>query len=663
MKITQSCTVVVNMKGSRFLNFILVFLALDLSGQKIDSLNLIKEVEIERKKSPRLQMATQNVELISSEDLKSDACCNLSESFMRTGAVDVMYSDGVSGAKEIRLLGLDGNYLQTIFENVPGIRGLESNFGMEHLPATWIKSIQINKGTGSVVNGYEAITGQINLELEKPQSADKVFFNGYINQDARLELNAHAAFKVKDKPWYHMTMAHGALNWLKMDMNHDGFMDNPLYSRVSLMHRWFHNKKDGGMIVLVGRLVHEDKTSGQMSYNPRKTRFNQESWGAGLTSTHAEFLGKTGFNFTSEQSLGFQYKFSYHRQNGFIGRENLNGEELFGYFNMIYQKEINNKNIIKIGGSFNVNNLKETFKEFRFKRTEIVPGVFTEWTAKPSCKLTFVSGIRVDHHNLFGPFLSPRLNVKWDILEELNLRVSGGRGYRVPNLINENYSLLFNNRVINLGSLSPEIGWNFGGSLSYQFDLDYREGFIHVDFYRTQFEQQWVSDFEQFKSLNIYSANGGYANSLQAEVSYEILPKWNLKLVYKWDNNMVKYKSRYKINPLRPQHKILLVTDYTWKKPGLKFTSNFTWYAPSRVPDIEQYHVVAKHFFLWNAQISKKIRDRWEVYLGAENILNQRQPHPIISSDNPFQEDFDATIVWGPIRGAMAYFGFRFSIQ
>jgi outer membrane receptor for ferrienterochelin and colicins len=213
--------------------------------QSIDSIHRFKEVEITRKQAPRMLMATQNVELVSSFDLKSDACCNLSESFMRTGAVDVQYSDGVSGAKEIRMLGLDGNYLQTMFENLPGIRGLQNNFGMEHLPATWISSIQINKGAGSVVNGYEAITGQINIELQKPQAADKFFFNAYVNQDARFELNAHIAHQIKDKPWYTLTSAHSGVNWLKLDFNHDGFMDNPLFNRFALLHRWFYIKKDG----------------------------------------------------------------------------------------------------------------------------------------------------------------------------------------------------------------------------------------------------------------------------------------------------------------------------------------------------------------------------------------------------------------------------------
>ncbi len=644
-------------------------ISIQLSAQSIDSTHRFNEVEIIRKQAPRMLMATQNVELISSSDLKSDACCNLSESFMRNGAVDVQYSDGVSGAKEIRMLGLDGNYLQTMFENLPGIRGLQNNFGMEHLPATWISSIQINKGTGSVVNGYEAITGQINIELQKPQSADKFFFNAYVNQDARFELNAHIAHKIKDKHWYTMTSAHGAVNWLKLDFNHDGFMDNPLFNRFSLMHRWFHIKKDGGMFMVVARVNAEDRKAGQMDYNHRSKNDLQTAWGTQLKTLNGEVFGKTSFYLPADQNIGLQWKFTYNQLQGFVGLKPLSARQYTGYGNFIYQKDIGEKNTLKLGASLLVDNPTERFDTFELKRLEIVPGAFGEWTVNPFKKLNIVAGLRVDQHNLFGTFLSPRLHLKWDILHDLTLRASGGRGYRVPNQLNENYSLFFSNRKIELAELKPEIAWNFGVSVAKSFNLAFREGYIHFDYYRTQFEQQLVSDLETPQLLDIYVAKGGYSNSIQAEASYEVVKNVNLKLVYKWDNVMVNYKSGLKINPLRPQHKILLVADYTWRKPQLKFTTNLAWYSLARIPNTTDplgghVHVApSKNMWIWNMQISKTIKERWEVYLGAENMLNHRQHNPIIDANQPTSSAFDATLIWGPIRGAMAYAGVRFHLE
>jgi outer membrane receptor for ferrienterochelin and colicins len=270
----------------------------------------MKEVNIVRKQATHMEMKTQNVELISSADLQKDACCNLSESFMRTGAVDVQYSDGISGAKEIRMLGLAGNYLQSMYENMPGIRGINSTFGMEYMPGPWLQSIQINKGTGSVVNGYEAITGQMNLELKKPQSAERFFANVYMNQDARTEVNLYGASKLGEKPWYVMGLVHGSVNWVKMDMNKDGFMDNPLHKRFTAMNRWFHLKKDGGMFMLVGDVNFEQRQTGQLAYDFRTDFAKQHAWGNQLNTNHAALFSKTSFNFSHESSLGIQWKYT-----------------------------------------------------------------------------------------------------------------------------------------------------------------------------------------------------------------------------------------------------------------------------------------------------------------------------------------------------------------
>lgn len=636
-----------------------------LFGQGLDSVQHIKEVQIIQKQSSHMELPTQNVELISSADLVKDACCNLSESFMRTPAVDAQYSDGVSGAKEIRMLGLAGNYLQIMYENLPGIRGINSVYGLEYVPGPWMSSIQINKGAGSVVNGYEAITGQMNIELKKPQSAEKFFVNVYVNQDARVEANTHFSFRLKEKPWYTMGFVHIASNWLRMDFNHDGFMDNPLYKRVTAMNRWFHLKKDGGMFLLAASVNYEDRNSGQMKYNFRTAHEKQTAWGNALQTLHPELFSKLAFNFNEKQSLGLQAKYSYHNQQGFIGQKNLTGNEHFGYFNSIYQNEFSEGNLIKIGASLLVNNLNERLDTFQFQRKEIVPGFFSEATLKPHKKVSIVAGIRFDHHNLYGSFLSPRLNVKWDILNDLVLRVSGGRGYRIPNLIADNYAYFFSNRQLFIEQVKPEIAWNYGASLSYKFNLDFREGWIHVDFYRTDFQQQIIVDLEQPEELNIYVQRGkSYSNSLQADVTYEIVKNVTAKIAYKWDNVMMNYRSGLKIQALKPQHKILLVLDYDWKKTGLLFTSNIAWYSKGRIPNIgNEANVQARNLFVWNMQITKTIREHWSVYVGAENILNQRQPNPILSADRPFQPAFDATMIWGPVRGAMAYAGFRFTLE
>jgi outer membrane receptor for ferrienterochelin and colicins len=234
-----------------------------------------------------------------------------------------------------------------------------------------------------------------------------------------------------------------------------------------------------------------------------------------------------------------------------------------------------------------------------------------------------------------------------------------------PNLIADNYAYFFSNRTVQFGQLKPEIAWNYGVSLAYKFNLAFREGWIHVDFYRTDFERQLVVDLEKRDELNIYTANGkSFSNSLQAEVSYEVAEGFNVKFAYKWDNVKVNYKEGLAIQALKPQHKVLVVLDYNWEKPRLLFTANFVWYSKSRIPAVHaDEHVHANYLYTLNMQITKKIKEQWEVYVGAENMLNQMQHNPILSAEQPFNKAFDATLIWGPIRGAMVYAGFRFVLK
>ncbi|MEE4286695.1 MAG: carboxypeptidase-like regulatory domain-containing protein, partial [Mariniphaga sp.] len=73
-------------------------------------------------------------ERINGAELHKAACCNLAESFETNPSVDVSYSDAVTGAKQIRLLGLEGTYSLLQIENMPNLRGLATNFGLTYVP-------------------------------------------------------------------------------------------------------------------------------------------------------------------------------------------------------------------------------------------------------------------------------------------------------------------------------------------------------------------------------------------------------------------------------------------------------------------------------------------------------------------------------------------------
>ena len=626
----------------------------------------LTQVEIKGRKDA---MQVERVETITSADLTKDACCNLSESFENTATVDVSYSDAVSGAKEIRMLGLDGAYTQMTVENIPAIRGLGNTFGLNYISGVWMNSIQVNKGAGSVVNGYEPITGQINVEMKKPHNAERLFVNLFFNQDARTEFNIITAHKMK-KHWGILSAIHGQWNWLKMDMNHDHYIDNPLIKNLNVMHRATY-LGDKGFSFIGGVIVNlEDRRGGSYHFDPKKSITEQNEWGVRLKTARAEAFAKTGWVFTDHSSLGIQYKYYYHQQNGYIGRRVYDANEHFGYLNVIYQQEISEKeDLIKVGASLQTNYVSEVLDTFNRTRMEVVPGAFAETALNfgEDNKVVLVGGMRLDYHNLYGAFGSPRFNLKWNILYDLSLRLSAGRGYRVPTLFAENFGLLANSRTISIDpAIKFEEAWNYGASLTYKFNLNFREGSISVDYYRTDFVNQVVVDLEDPRQLRFYNMDGkSFANALQVDFSYEPVKRFDVKLAYKFEQTKTDYKDGRKILPLRPQHRGLVSLGYTTKNDHWRFNTSLNWFGKTRIPstaandDANQRDLRSKDWFQLNAQVTFKWK-AWEVYLGGENLLNFIQMNPIIAGDAPFSNQFDASLIWGPLRGAMAFTGVRF---
>jgi outer membrane receptor for ferrienterochelin and colicins len=647
-----------------------------LKGNRMLTISLqplvMKDVEVNARKATKLDMTAMNVEVLTSNDLVKDACCNLSESFENSATVDVSYSDAVSGAKEIRMLGLDGNYTQIMVENIPSIRSLSQTFGLNYIPGPLMSSIQVNKGAGSVVNGYEGMTGQINVELKKPQTTDRLFVNLFLNQDMRSELNIISATKINTK-WSTLTSLNASYNWLKMDLNHDGYLDNPLVKNLNLFHRVTYNHPTGGMVMLGIIANLEDRTGGSYHFEPSEGNTTQNDWGLRLITDRIEAFAKTGFNLKNGEYLGIQYKYIFHQQHGYIGRRDYSGLEHLGYINAIYQKEFGEKeDMLKAGLSFQTDYVNERFDTFDRKRTEIVPGMFGETSLNfgTDKKVMLVGGVRLDYHTLYGAFASPRVNLKWNILYDFSLRLSAGRGYRVPTLFAENFGLLSNNRTITIDPyIKFEEAWNYGASLSYKFFLGFREGIISVDYYRTDFANQVVIDLEDTRMLRFYNLHGkSFANAIQAEAGYEVVKGLDVKLAYKYEQTKTDYLSGRKIIPLRPQHRGLVSLQYATKNKHWRFNTSLNWFGKTRIPDTSpndaanQRPPQSMDFVQLNAQITFSWK-RWEVYLGGENLTNFTQKNPIIAGDAPFSNQFDASLIWGPLRGAMAFAGFRFSLK
>lgn len=611
-------------------------------------------------------------EIITEKELLKAACCNLSESFETNASVDVSFTDAVSGAKMIRMLGLDGRYVQINRENIPNIRGLTGRYGLSYVPGTFIQSIDVGKGAGSVVNGYESMSGQINLEFKKPENSEKLYVNSYVNSFGRAELNVNTAHRINEK-WSGALLTHTDYFNNEIDRNKDGFLDLPKSKQINLLNRY---KYEGDRVVgQIGLSVFSDtKAGGQTGFGFQDNPLLTSEYGFFNQTRSIELFGKTGILFPEKpyKGWGFIYSGKYTAIENTFGRRDYTGSETNFYGNIINQNIIGNSfHQYKTGVSFLFDDFNEEYLDSAFSRTEIVPGAYFEYTYNPSETFTLVAGIRGDHHNLYGNFLTPRIHTRYQIDENTTLRLSAGRGYRVPNVIMENMQVLISSRnLIVQEAPSPEISWNMGGSIVSDIEILGQKIALIGDYFYTTFENKLVMDMDQNSSqLNIYNLDGkAYAHSMQIEASTQLTDEFGLKAAYKYYDVKTTINDQLMRVPLISRDRVFLNISYATDYEKWKADATLQWYGNKRLPNTTdkpqefQRSQNSPDFFLLNTQLSRGFR--WgNIYLGAENLLDFRQKDPIIDAANPFGDQFDASIVWAPIAGRMIYTGIRFKIK
>lgn len=642
----------------------------------------LNEVEIEyRQKTVQIDYLNPlKSEMISEKELLKAACCNLSESFETNPSVDVSFTDAVTGTRQIQMLGLAGPYTQITRENMPDVRGLSAIYGMIYIPGTWIESIQLNKGAGSVVNGFESIAGQINTELRKPESSDKLYGNLYVNEGGRFEANLNLSQPVGEN-WSTATLLHTKSNAIDMDRNDDGFLDNPLSTHFIGLNRWKYEGANGLMMQFGIKGTYIDNQGGQTSFNPDVDRGTTNAWGMNLVTKRLEGWTKIGKVYIEQpwKTMGLQLSGVYHDQDSYFGLTDYDANQKSFYGNFIYQSMIGTTDHqFKTGVSLQYDDYDELLNANDFGRTEIVPGAYFEYTYSYLDKFSAMAGVRVDHHNLYGAFVTPRLHLRYALAEGTVLRGSMGRGQRTANIFAENIGFFASSRdVVVMGDnsdkpygLDAEVAWNFGINLTQEFTLDYRDGNVSVEYYRTNFENQIVVDLDQNpQQVLFYNLDGeSYSNSFQTQVDYELIKRLDIRIGYRWFDVNTTYMGVNRQKPLVSAHRAFINLGYETRNDW-KFDYTFNWQGEKRIPlttaNPTEYQVQQRspNFSLMNAQITKVWNDKLEVYVGVENLLNYRQQNPILASDEPFGDYFDSSLVWGPIFGRNTYLGLRYRIK
>lgn len=655
--------------------------AATFSQEKLDEV----KIDIKQKGIKKSLTKTANTSVVTSKELLKAACCNLAESFETNPSIDVNFSDALTGTKQIKMLGLTSPYLMITEENIPSVRGASQAYGLSFTPGTWVESIQITKGAGSVVNGYESISGQINTELIKPMKDIPFYLNAYGSTDSRFELNTHFNRKITDK-WATSFYIHGNARVAKNDMNHDHFLDNPLGKQINLVNRWQYTNPETGWVSFINfKFMKDEKQTGDLDFDPKRDKLTTNYWGSEINTERFDFTSKIGYVFKDMpyQSIGFQNAFSNHNQQSYFGLNQYNIKQQSYYSNLILNSIIDNTmHKFATGLNFTYDKYSEFVNLSDVSRIDNSVGAFFEYTFDNNNKFSYILGGRFDYHNRLGAFFTPRLHVRYNPWEKSVFRFSAGRGKRAANIYAENQQLFGSSRVFSvldvdgkIYGLNPEIAWNYGISFTQNFLLFGKSADMTLDFYRTDFQNQAIVDVMQSpQQVLFYNLKGAsYANSLQIDFNYEIIKHFNLRTAYKYYDISTDYLSGSFQRPLQAKHRFFGNLEYEThireKGKQWKFDFTWNWLGKQQLPTTATNPVddrlpeFSPSFSVMNTQITRTFSSVFEVYIGGENIGNYRQQNAILGEHNPFGTHFDTSIVYAPIFGQMYYAGLRFKIK
>ncbi|NVO10646.1 MAG: TonB-dependent receptor [Bacteroidales bacterium] len=617
------------------------------------------------------RLSTIQAQVVTKNELQKAACCNLSESFVTNASVDVSYSDAVTGAKQIQLLGLAGTYTQLQAENIPILRGLGSTFGLNFVPGSWMESIQISKGTASVANGYESITGQINIEYKKPWNEEKFYTNIYTNSEGMSEANANYSIDVTDKVST-MLLVHAEYSQSKVDHNNDSFLDHPLVRQYNIFNRWkYQGEKLESQFGI--KYLNEERVGGESNFKVGELIAPGNPYGIDVNISRIEAFSKIGYIFDRpETSLGFIVSAANHNQKSIFGLKDYDANQQSLFSNLIFITYLGNSNhSIKTGLSYNFDKFNEKLNALNLDRNESVLGGYFEYTYKWLEKLTFMSGLRYDYHNKFGGFFTPRAHIRFQPFEQLTLRGSIGKGYRSPSVLAENSYLLASSRqIVFLESPKLEEALNYGLNITQRYKLFDRELTISTDYYRTTFKNQVVVDMDQnVNSIYFYNLKGNsYSNSVQIELNYQPFKGFDVTAAWRLNDVKTTVNGKLEQKPLLSKYKGLLSLGYKTPLKKWQFDYSVQLNGSGRLPDMSGYPLSLQRnptfpsYVIMNAQVTKFFH-KFEAYIGAENLTGFMQENPIISPSNPYSPFFDASMVWGPITGRKFYAGIRMSIS
>lgn len=637
-------------------------------------------------------------EVISSAGLKKMACCNLAESFENSASVTVGYSDAVTGARQIRLLGLSGIYTQMLDENRPSMRGLAAPFGLSYVPGQWLESIQVSKGLSSVNNGAESITGQINMEYRKPTDEKPLFLNASVMNDTKTDFNVASSLQMGEK-WSTVLLGHVSVNFRTFDHNHDGFMDDPEMFQVNVANRWLYYGPTGVQVRFGLRALQDMRKGGQSGYDYKKyTLASTSPWGSDIINRQLNTYVKVGVPISEDnaKNIAFVADYTLTDMNLRAGASKYLATQNSGFFNVLFQDEINDshKFTLALGGT------ADWFAEDFMRKVaaqKLEPGkksdafynagISGEYTFHAGDKFSSIVGLRGDWFNGEGFKAVPRLTLKYSPLEQIVLRANGGRGLRRALPVIDNIGVLSTGKSFT-GAYSEHLledAWTFGGNATFYLPFGASgDTYLSFDYFGTRFAEQMVLDYEHgLNAIDFYALGGkrSFSDNYQIDFNVEAFRRFTVSATFRYTDAKVELEGRGLVErPMTSRYKGVLNLQYATNlnKWIFDFTASvngkarvYEFMKDLRGDDGKLLYAdgYTPAYPLLYLQVTKRFKGV-DLYLGAENLTNFRQKNVVIGTSvdgmsshvDASRPDFDASAVWGPIMGTKFYLGVRFTL-
>lgn len=642
-----------------------------ISGQHLDGI-----VVTQRKKGLTRAKGAVNGQLINKEELFKAACCNLGESFVTNPSVDVNYSDAATGAQQIKLLGLSGKYVQMLTENIPDFRGAAMPYSLGYVPGPWMQSIQVSKGNSSVRNGYEAMTGQINVEYQKPEDDQGLVVNLYaddeLSTEVNIEGNLHVTKRLSTEILTHFNHDNCS------DDDGDGFQQMPSMRQINLMNRWAYL---GDKYIFHGGIHYINETRGSGQMEDMHTESAEPLFRVGINTHRYSAYMKHALVLNREHntSLALMASATLHDMYSTFGRKMYDVDEKNAFAQLLFETDFTKMHNIALGASLNHDWLNQHVRfthdlgtaPSKVLEKETVPGAYAQYTFNYNNVFTAMAGVRIDHSSVYGTFVTPRVHVKWQPNGVVGLRASVGKGYRSVHALAEYSYLLSSGRQLAVGSdLKQENAWNYGVSAALNIPIGQRTMTVNADYYYTRFGSQVEVDYDADPTRIVVGNVQGksFSHTVQLDATYEVLKGLSLTAAYRRSIVKAVYGGVLSEKPLQSRYKGLLTASYKTPLGLWQFDATLQLNGGGRMPKpylkadgTESWDRTFKAYEQLSAQVTRWFR-HFSVYVGCENITNFIQKVPVYNAEHPWSSTFDPTMVWGPTDARTFYAGIRINI-